>query len=127
MSDRLDACELLSVARQTLLEKLLPVLPTDLCYETLMIANAMAIARRECHLAAQAEHDEMDAYQRLFSNNQAGIPEDLAAARRQVGTVIRAGLYDAAGPGQNELLSVLERVTLGQLAITNPRVLANGR
>lgn len=126
MSDRLDACELLNVARQTLLEKLLPVLPADLRYEALMIANAMAIARREYQLAAQAEHVEMDALQCL-SISQAGIPENLDAARRQVAGAIRAGHYDTAGPNQNELLRTLERVTLGRLAISNPKVLGNER
>jgi hypothetical protein len=127
MSDRLDACELLNVARQTLLEKLLPVLPADLRYETLMIANAMAIARRECQLAAQAEHAEMDALQCL-SISQADEPSrGLETARRQLAGAIREGHYDTPGPGQDELLSALERVTLGQLAISNPKVLGHER
>lgn len=126
MSERLDACELLNVARQTLLEKLLPMLPADLRYEALMIANAMAMARREYQLAAQAEQAEMDALQGL-SISQAGVPETLDAARRQVASAIRAGHYDTAGPNQNQLLRTLERGTRGRLAISNPKLLGNER
>ncbi len=49
------AHELLEIARQTLLEQVLPVLPGELRYPALMIANAMAIAARESRLGAHAE------------------------------------------------------------------------
>ena len=124
MSDRLDACELLSVARQTLLEKLLPSLPKQLRYEALMIANAMAIARRECQLGAQAAHDEMHALQRLSAGQADEPSRGLETARRQLAGAIREGHYDTPGPGQDELLDALERVTLVRLAISNPKVLA---
>jgi len=47
MSDQPPAEELLRRARATLLEELLPALPSELHYPARMIANAMAIAARE--------------------------------------------------------------------------------
>jgi hypothetical protein len=50
MDDRPDGAELLAVARTTLLEDLLPELPQARRYHALMIANAMAMARRELEI-----------------------------------------------------------------------------
>jgi hypothetical protein len=42
-----DAANLIAIARQTLLDTLLPALPADKRYAGLMIANALAIAGRQ--------------------------------------------------------------------------------
>jgi hypothetical protein len=47
-----DAPDLLITAREVLLQRLLPSLPAGLHYEARMIANAMAIAARECQSTA---------------------------------------------------------------------------
>lgn len=52
-----DGAELLRVARETLLNELLPQLPKELHYPALMTANAMAIAARE----AQADDGQVRA------------------------------------------------------------------
>nr|WP_244307263.1 hypothetical protein [Azotobacter salinestris] len=44
MNGRLDASELLKIARETLLQALLPSLPKELRYETFMVALAFGIA-----------------------------------------------------------------------------------
>ena len=59
MSDRPDATELLAIARTTLLDKLLPQLPDELRYDTLMLATAMAIAARELSAGDPAAHTEL--------------------------------------------------------------------
>src|SRR5690606_21329135 len=55
MNNRPYGNELLDVARRTLLDELLPLLPGEKAYEALMVANAMAIASRE--LAPHAADD----------------------------------------------------------------------
>ena len=42
-----DGAELLAVAREVLLQELLPLLPAEKKLDTLMIANAMGVAARE--------------------------------------------------------------------------------
>ena len=58
MDDRPDGAELLAVARATLLENILPELPQARHYDALMIANAMAMARRDLETRSPAaEHN----------------------------------------------------------------------
>ena len=70
IDDRPDGAELLAVARATLLEDLLPELSQSRRYQVLMIANAMAMARRE--LEARSPAAEGDALDQLASELRAG-------------------------------------------------------
>ena len=70
IDDRPDGAELLAVARATLLEDLLPELPQSRRYQALMIANAMAMARRE--LESRSLAAEGDALEQLASKLRAG-------------------------------------------------------
>jgi len=70
IDDRPDGAELLTVARATLLEDLLPELPPARRYDALMIANAMAMAQRE--LEARPTVDERGALKHLASELRAG-------------------------------------------------------
>ena len=47
MNDRPDARELLAIARDTFVTGILPALPDKLRYTGLMIANALAMAKRQ--------------------------------------------------------------------------------
>ncbi|WP_152390227.1 DUF6285 domain-containing protein [Azotobacter salinestris] len=129
MNGRLDASELLKIARETLLQALLPSLPKELRYETFMVANAMAIAQREYEQGAAAERQELLEL-RALGDQQAPVSAEstdaaLESARRQLAEAIRAGHYDAADARQEALLSVLERITRAKLSISNPKVLGN--
>jgi hypothetical protein len=118
MSCQPDARELLQIARQTLLQELLPALPSELRYATLMVANAMAIAARECHAGAQVEAQESESLQVLLDER---LPS-ANAARRALVEAIRAGRYDAPET-QGALLDSLRQTTVAQLAISNPKAL----
>jgi len=115
---RPDARELLVIARQTLLHDLLPALPDELRYQTLMVANAMAIAARECEAGTQGSVEEGKRLCELLDDPQAS----LATARRELAMAIREGRYDAP-PRRSRLLEVLRRTTLAHLAISNPKAL----
>ena len=113
-----NAHELLEVARQTLLEQLLPALPGELRYPALMIANAMAIVTRENRLQADARCQELA----LLSVLTGDTGELLHEARRQLARDIRQGRHDAA-LRQRSLTEALRQVTLARLAISNPKAL----
>ncbi|AMK31157.1 TPA: DUF6285 domain-containing protein [Pseudomonas aeruginosa] len=110
------AHELLEIARQTLLEQVLPALPGELRYPTLMIANAMAIAARENRLDAVVGLQEQA---HLAALNDTTAPS-LQQARSQLARAIRQGRHDAPHSA-HVLVETLRHVTLDRLAISNPK------
>lgn len=114
--------ELLRVARDTLLRKLLPALAPQYHYDARMVANAMAIAARELEAAAGDAAGECARLARLMPDWQA--PADAQAALREgnarLAQRIRAGAFDSAA-AQRELAAHLEAVTRARLAISNPK------
>jgi|KBSMisStandDraft_5_1062788.scaffolds.fasta_scaffold1342933_2 hypothetical protein len=88
--------ELLRVARASLLESLLPLLPAESHYTARMVANAMAIAARE-----------------LEQPSAASVPDAARLARE-----IREGRHDAG-----EIAALLREITRARLAVSNPRLL----
>jgi hypothetical protein len=99
MDDRPDGAELLAVARATLLEDLLPELPPAWRYQALMIANAMAMARRELEARSPAAERE--------------VLEHLASE-------LRAGTWD----GDQETHRALLESCVGRVRVSQPRALA---
>ncbi|MGA4640118.1 DUF6285 domain-containing protein [Stutzerimonas stutzeri] len=113
-----NAQDLLKISRSTLLEQVLPALPSELRYPTLMIANAMAIAARESSLGAQAEDQERARLGALVNEASASLPD----VRRQLVRAIRQGSHD--GPqSRHSLVAALRQITLARLAISNPKAL----
>jgi len=55
MREQPNAEALLAIARDVLKQDILPLLPSDQRYNLLMIANAMAIAARQCQQGHQPE------------------------------------------------------------------------
>ena len=127
MNDRPGAAELLDIARRTLLEDILPRLPKELRYGTLMIANAMAIAGREHATAGADAEAEIESLARLFAEPSAQVPGTalqaaLADYNRRLAGAIRAGRFD--GSERAALLGHLRQTATARLAVTNPKALA---
>jgi len=102
MQDRPTPEELLTYARQVLLDEVLPDLPAERRVTVLMIANAMAIAARA---AAQGEaplRDELASLRALYGDPPQALPTgpDLVAAvtesNARLAVDLRAGAFDAA-------------------------------
>lgn len=125
MSERLNATELLGIARETLLEKILPNLGGELRYDLLMIANAMAIARREFALADCTVKFEIQALSALISVTGDSSCGELQDVRIQLSQQIRAGRFDATDPLRTNLIATLEQVVRRKLAISNPKLLTS--
>ena len=118
-----DARELLSAARELLLEKLLPALPGSLHYDTRMIASALAMAVREMDLGAAAAHAEGQRLNALLHTQ--GQPEtSLLEARAQLCAAIDQGGYDQPSAAREQLLTELLAVARDKLRISNPKVVA---
>ena len=125
MNDRPDATELLEIARRTLLDDVLPRLPDELRYSTLMIANAMAIAAREHAAGDAAASAELARLHELYGEAQQTLAGSalypvLSGYNRRLGADIRAGRCD----GWAGLRDHLAQTTADKLAVADPKVLA---
>lgn len=116
MLERPDAAGLLETAREVLLRELLPHLPESKRFEARMVANAMAIARRD--MAA----DSAPALARLGALFDAPDAEPDGLLRR-LAAEIRAGDRDPGRPGHAEAAEVLVELTRLRCAVSNPRAL----
>lgn len=120
MVDRTDADDLLAIAREALLAELLPVLPSEAQYTARMVANAIAIARREQSCPA------LDAALAAELGTLAGIAEpasDASPWRVLLAQRIRDGVFDGDRASDARLLGALQRWTRTRVALANPRVL----
>lgn len=123
-----DALELIDVARETLLEQVLPELEGDARYQALMIANALAIARRELASGDAAAPAELGSLRGLYELEAgAGEPRDEALARLEARLArdLRRGVLDG-GP-QYAVRRWLRARIESRLAISNPKLLARRR
>ena len=126
MSDISGPDDLLSIARSTLLEDVLPRLPEDLRYTALMVANAMAIARRAIEAADTATQAELARVRALLGDADEAVPGDrlraaLASANRRLAEAIRAGEFDDRR--RAALLEHLHAACSDKLAVSNPKAL----
>ncbi|MDO6443443.1 DUF6285 domain-containing protein [Marinobacter sp. 2_MG-2023] len=120
--NRPDACELLEVARETLLKDVFSAVPENLRYEVRMIASAMGIAAREAKSGVNVSQNEVAAYTDILSDALSVDPVSLESSRQTMKEAIRAGSFDAPGQKQEQLQAVLHKAVVNALAISNPKV-----
>lgn len=126
MNNRPNAPELLAIARDAFAAEILPALPEKLRYTGLMIANALAIARREIEAGEAPARSEFARLCSLFAEAPRELAGNalacaLADYNRRLANAIRAGRFD-----QEEravLLEHLRRTTEAKLAVSNPKAL----
>lgn len=117
MNNRPYGNELLDVARRTLLDELLPLLPPEKTYEALMVANAMAIAARE--LAPHAAGDESARREIQLFHAETGRSGSAEATEHELAALIRErAIRESDHQRLQELLLTLTRA---KLLLCNPR------
>lgn len=127
--DRPDGTALLEEARRTLLEVLLPLLPSERRYDALMVANAMAIAGREAEEERAAAHDLLNELAALTGATAQAGPSESERTRLfielegQLARHIRSGNFDAPGPRREAARWYLRNATMMRLRISNPKAL----
>ncbi len=114
MREQPEGQNLLSIARATLLEKVVPLLPQDQRYNALMVANAIAIAARQWQAGETWQQEELARLQSLLGadtlpdGNSVHTPEGrhaaLLSANRALAHRIRSGAFDAPSQPVTELL-----------------------
>jgi Domain of unknown function (DUF6285) len=120
MLERPDAAGLLETAREVLLRDLLPHLPEARRFEARMVANAMAIARRD------GDTDEAPVVARL--RKLLGMPDaQPGALLGRLASEIRAGERDPGRPGAGGTAEALVALTRLRCGVSNPRALGGAR
>lgn len=125
MTDISDAADLLTTACDAFASQLLPALANEHRYVGLMIANAMAIAARECRLGRDAAQNEAARLQKLLTDlspHSHPSASDLAALRRAASVAIRSGRFDDPVGGKAVTAELLHAVA-DWVAISNPKAL----
>jgi uncharacterized protein DUF6285 len=125
MNNKPGAAELLAIARQAFAEEISPSLPEGQRYTALMIANAMAIARREIEAGDAVAKRELESLCTLLGAtgpepHARELDAAVAALNRKLIHNIRSGHYDN---NHVALLAHLRKVTEAKLAISNPKLL----
>jgi hypothetical protein len=119
MINRPRGDELLAVARRTLLDDLLPLIPADKAYEARMIANAMAIAARELARCKDVDDETAEGIAEFY--RAIGMDPSVVASEQSLADQIRKRLIDSVHSRQ--LHALLLAVTRAKLAISNPKYL----
>ncbi|MCL7945477.1 DUF6285 domain-containing protein [Marinobacter sp. ATCH36] len=116
MINQPESRDLLTEARQVLLDSVAPELAGERKYQALMIANAMGMAIRELEQREQGEPEETDQTVRAFLAERS-LAVTSEEAEPALARVIRERGLDGADPA---LRAVLRRLTEARLRINNP-------
>jgi hypothetical protein len=126
MRNNPDAAGLLHVARETLLNDLLDLLPVERRYAIRMVANALAIAARETEAGEDNLVKELRLLSELYGEDVvqaagANLHERIAMMNKRFARDIRDGIFDGAcAQGVQALLMDQVRA---RLRISNPSYL----
>ena len=121
-----DAAGLLHIARETLLNELLELVPEERRYTMRMTANALAIAERETQTGDADLVEELRLLGELYGDDVvhdagANLHERIAKMNKRFARDIRDGIFDGAcAPGVHTLLMIQVRA---RLRISNPAYL----
>jgi uncharacterized protein DUF6285 len=125
MHDLPTGSSLLALARDVLLNDLLPLLPEASRLDARLVANSMAIAEREGIAAGSLVDDILRELGALYGEHSEGEADGDELLRRFAGD-LRVGAFE--GSSRDRLArAILWRLTIAKLRLANPRFLtANG-
>jgi len=113
---------LLALARDVLLNELMPLLPPMAHLEARLVANSMAIAEREAISGAAPAQGILHELDELYGEGGKGEQRLL----RRFASDLRAGAFEGE-PRERHAREILWRLTIAKLRDANPRFLnANG-
>jgi aminoglycoside phosphotransferase (APT) family kinase protein len=128
MHDLPDGPALLALAREVLLNDLMPLLPPERRLEALLVANCMAVAEREAN-------PDVPEYALLRELAMLYHPEDLSCpvsgtvgkgseVLRRFACELRNGAFENSPNRDTRARAILWRMTIARLRLANPKFLA---
>jgi Domain of unknown function (DUF6285) len=140
MRDLPSGPALLALARDVLLNDLLPLLPDDSRLDARLVANSMAIAEREAEAGCGSEEAVTRELETLYGDGpdpnpppQRGGGRDQRSGRvgaeamellQRFARDLRIGAFEGSEPRDGEARAIMWRLTLAKLREANPRFLA---
>ena len=113
---------LLALARDVLLNDLMPLLPEEARLDARLVANSMARAQREAETADDLCNAVACELARFYDSEAGGgDPEDLL---RRFARDLRVGALQSSKPQERMAREILWRLTISKLRQANPRFLA---
>jgi hypothetical protein len=116
MRDLPSGSALLALARDVLMNELMPQLPQECRPDALLVAKCMAIARREAEAPAEEERAILREIELLCGQG--------ADASRRFAYDLRVGAFKSSEPFDRAARAVLWRLTVAKLRRCNPEFLA---
>jgi hypothetical protein len=114
---------LLALARDVLLNDLMPLLPPTVHLEARLVANSMAIAEREAVSGAAPAQGILHELEQLYGERGEGEQ----AVLRRFARELRGGVFENGELRERRVREILWRLTIAKLRDANPRFLnANG-
>ncbi len=114
---------LLALARDVLLNELMPLLPQTAHLEARLVANSMAIAEREAVSGAPPSQEICHELEKLYGEAAEGEQGLMHRFARD----LRAGVFKDGESRERHAREILWRLTIAKLRDANPRFLnANG-
>jgi Domain of unknown function (DUF6285) len=112
---------LLALARDVLLNELMPLLPQEGHLAARLVANSMAIAEREAVAGKEPTQDMRRELEKLYGDGKQGL------LLRRLAQDIRAGDFEESQLSEHHVRQILWLHTITKLRSANPRFLnANG-
>ena len=112
---------LLALARDVLLNDLLPLLPPEARLDARLVANSMAIAEREAVEGVEASKEILGGLKELYRDATA---DREPGGLRRLGSDLRAGAFESSAQCERRARDILWRLTIAKLRQANPRFLA---
>jgi hypothetical protein len=114
---------LLALARDVLLNELMPLLPQEAHLEARLVANSMAIAEREAVAGEEPAQEILRQLEKLYGERGSGKLGLLTRLAHD----LRLGVLESSEPREHHAREILWRLTIAKLRSANPRFLnANG-
>jgi aminoglycoside phosphotransferase (APT) family kinase protein len=117
---------LLALARDVLIEDLLPLLPSERRFDGLLVANCMAIAAREAEDAVNGAKPAVNELAALLAPERAfGADSAYPALLRRFARELRIGGFDNSPERWARAPAILWQLAVARLRLANPRFLAS--
>jgi hypothetical protein len=113
---------LLALARDVLLNDLMPLLPEEARLDARLVANSMAIAEREAETADDLRKTTTRELEELYDSRMRG--EELKDLLRRFARDLRVGTFSSSEPLERRAREILWQLTIAKLRRANPRFLA---
>lgn len=125
MRDLPSGPALLALARDVLLNDLMPLVPQERRLDALLVANCMAVAEREGEAGEGPAQTIVRELEMFYSGARTGEGEPGVLSRFALD--LRAGAFENSPPRDRDARAILWRLTIVKLRQANPRFLtANG-